>query len=161
MTDYSKTVIYKIQHCDDANLLYIGSTVAYNTRKSTHKNATNDEKSKKYNFKLYQMIRANGGWNAFNMVIIKAFPCDNKQESHTEEDRIIRLMKTTMNTNKAYNSPEEKVENAVKMKIYLTEYRKINADKIKEYRVIHAEQNKIYQKAYYRAKKLNALNINT
>ena len=36
-TDYSKTVIYKIQHIEDESLVYVGSTTNFTKRKSHHK----------------------------------------------------------------------------------------------------------------------------
>ena len=35
--DYSKTIIYKIQHIDKEELLYVGSTTDFRRRKSKHK----------------------------------------------------------------------------------------------------------------------------
>ena len=51
--------------------------------------------------KLYQMIRENGGWDDFNMIVIEEFPCKNLREAKAEEDKVMREMKSTMNTNRA------------------------------------------------------------
>ena len=56
MPDYSKTVIYKIQHEDDESLLYVGSTTNFTTRKCQHKNNTKNPNGRQYNDKLYKMI---------------------------------------------------------------------------------------------------------
>lgn len=37
MPDYSKTIIYKIQHEDDESLVYVGSTTNFTRRKCEHK----------------------------------------------------------------------------------------------------------------------------
>ena len=54
--DYNKTEIYKLIHKDDINNenIYIGSTTNFRTRQSQHKTSCTNEKSKKYNLKVYQ-----------------------------------------------------------------------------------------------------------
>ena len=98
-TDYSKIVIYKIQHREKEHLIYIGSTVNYKCRKSMHKRL-----AETYNYKqlesctcLYRTIRENGGWEMFKMREIKKFPCNDKREAEAEEDRCIRDMKAVLN----------------------------------------------------------------
>jgi predicted GIY-YIG superfamily endonuclease len=61
--------IYKIC-CDDLpEFVYVGSTKAFRQRKNEHKSNCNND-NKKHNFKLYQTIRENGGWENWRMVII-------------------------------------------------------------------------------------------
>ena len=59
MTDYSKTVIYKIQHLDKDELLYVGHTTNFTKRKCLHKHNCKTKTSP-----LYKMMRENGGGNA-------------------------------------------------------------------------------------------------
>ena len=47
--DYSKTIIYKIQHQDKPELLYVGSTTNFTKRKYQHKNSCNNENKNKDN----------------------------------------------------------------------------------------------------------------
>jgi len=133
-TDYSKTVIYKIQHIDKDDLLYVGSTTDFIRRKAEHKRSCKTKKTK-----LYQMIRDNGGWTEFNMVIIKNFCCDNAQEAKSEEDKIIRQMKATMNMIRAYTTNEEKKE-------YIKQYQEQNKEKIKQNYKEYYEENKEQKK---------------
>ena len=105
--DYSKCVIYKIQHKDNDALLYVGHTTDFIKRKCNHKTNVKCEPSSKYNLKVYQMIRENGGWDNFNMIVIKEFPCENNRQAEAEEDRIMREMKATMNTYRASHSQKE------------------------------------------------------
>jgi hypothetical protein len=70
-TDYSRTVIYRIKHIENKELVYVGSTTNFTKRKCSHKSICYNEKSKRYNFKLYVMIRENQGWNAFQKLEIK------------------------------------------------------------------------------------------
>lgn len=171
--DFSKTVIYKIQHKEIDDLLYVGSTTKFTQRKWSHKGRCNNVDGKCYNFKLYKMIRDNGGWDMFNMVIIKPFPCQNFNEARTEEDNVIRTLKANLNSKRAYVSPEERQdyikryceENRDKRNEYKRQYYKLNSEKIgiyhkeryknnKEYFISYAEENeehlKEYRKEYYK-----------
>jgi DNA repair exonuclease SbcCD ATPase subunit len=130
MTDFSKSVIYKVQHVDNENLLYIGSTTNFTKRKYGHKS-----KCKKSKAKVYVMIRENGGWDCFNMIVIKKFPCENKIELKIEEDNMMRQMKTTLNNNRAYVPAEEQ-----------TIQKAINN---KKYKILHQERLKKHYKEYY------------
>ena len=142
--DYSKCVIYKIQHKDNNDLLYVGHTTNFTKRKNKHK--CNVSSNDKYNMKLYQMIRENGGWDDFNMVVIKEFPCENKQQATTEEDKIMREMKATMNTNRALKTLIDIYEDKKK-------YRTIHKEQIKEHKHQYYENNKSFiiekSKMYY------------
>ena len=57
--DYSKTIIYKIV-CSELDIsdCYIGHTTDFRRRKNQHKSKL----QKGSNFKVYQMIRQQGGW---------------------------------------------------------------------------------------------------
>ena len=65
----STYTIYKIccntNECDE---VYVGSTKAFRSRKYTHKCICDNINSKLYNIKIYQTIRANGGWDNWRMV---------------------------------------------------------------------------------------------
>jgi len=88
MIDYSKIVIYKIQHIINKQLFYVGSTTNFKRRRETHRRDWN-----KRGNNLYDMICENGGWANFEMSMIKKFPCKNINEvdaektivSHSEE----------------------------------------------------------------------------
>jgi len=129
--DYSKCVIYKIQHKDNNDLLYVGHTTNFTKRKNEHKSRVICETSNAYNHKVYQMIRENGGWLDFNMVVVKDFPCENNRQAEAEEDRIMREMKTTMNTNRASHSRKEYYQDNKEYKIeYQHQYYDKNKEKI-------------------------------
>ena len=130
ITDYSKNVIYKIQHNDDDSLLYVGHTCNFTKRKYKHK--SDCKLSQKL---LYKMIRGNGGWECFTMIVIQNFPCETKMEACIEEDRVMRELKASMNTLRAYVSPEERQKK-------MREYNENNKKHITE-----------TKKQYYQAKK--------
>jgi len=160
-TDYSKTIIYKIQHIDNPELLYVGSTTQFTKRKCSHKSNCGNPNNKNHNAKLYQMIRDNGNWDMFIMIVVKEFPCDNKREAECEEDKVMRQMKSSLNTTRAFVSPEERQEyqkqyrqkNKEEIAIKDKQRRERNKDKIAErgkiYRTEHkdeiAERKKIYR----------------
>jgi len=84
--DYSKTIIYKIV-CNDVSVkgVYVGHTTDFIKRKTAHKNLCHNENNKMYNLKLYQFIRANGGWQNFSMLEIEKYSCIYGNEARTRE----------------------------------------------------------------------------
>jgi len=141
--DYSNTIIYKIQHQDNEDLLYVGHTTDFTKRKYDHKKCCNNPNSKAYNYKLYKMIRDNGNWECFSMIEIKKFPCNNANEASAEEDRIMREMKANMNSirpptglTKQEYKKQWRIDNADKIKDESKQYRIDNRDKIRESRKI-------------------------
>ena len=156
-TDYSKAVIYKIEHLEKPELVYVGSTTDFTKRKYQHKKNSNDENSKAYNFKLYQMIRSNNGFESFKMMIICEFPCKNKIELVIEEEKNRKELQATLNSCSAYNTVEDtkkqdkhyRETNKEKLKEYFKEYRKINKEQLKEYYEKNKEKLKKDTKQYY------------
>ena len=134
--DYSKCVIYKIQHKEKDELLYVGSTTHFRNRKVKHKSSCYNPNEKIYNNKLYSTIRTNGGWDAFSMVMVKPFPCENKRQADAEEDRIMREMRSSLNTNRAYQTPEGKKE-------LMKEYREQNRDKVNDRKKQYYNENRV------------------
>ena len=84
--DYSKIIIYKIQHHLNPDILYIGSTGNFAERRYAHK--TNSKRIMKYNIELYDMIKQNGGWENFKMELIKPYPCKDTFELSMEIERL-------------------------------------------------------------------------
>jgi len=137
--DYNKCVIYKIQHKELDELLYVGSTTHFRNRKVRHKSNCYKVDGSHYNLKLYTKIRDNGGWDAFNMVIVKEFPCENKRQAEAEEDKVMREMKSSLNMVRAYTTPEERREqHSITNKVLYQN----NIEKIKEKSKKYYENNK-------------------
>ena len=147
--DYSKIVIYKIQHKEIDELLYVGSTTDFTRRKSQHKTVCNSVEHKRYNLKIYKMIRDNGGFDNFNIIVIKEYPCQNKREAEAEEDKVMREMKANMNAIRPYVSREERLQ---QKRDYQHHYRLENEDRIKEekkqYRLENKDKIAEYKKQY-------------
>jgi len=85
--NYQNCVIYKIQHLDNEELLYVGHTTDFIRRQYAHKLCCINKNANGYNFKLYEMIRSNGGWDMFSMILIYKFPCNLKLEASKEEEK--------------------------------------------------------------------------
>ena len=145
MVNYTKALIYKIQHNENKSLCYIGSTVDFRTRKCNHKRACYNENGLAYNYKVYQMIRNNGGWECFTMIPIEEYPCASKIQLHIREEQVRVEYNANMNMVKAHLTVEEKQE-------YQKQYRVDNIDKIKtdskQYRIDNADKTKEYQNQY-------------
>jgi hypothetical protein len=140
--DYSRTLIYKIEHIENESLVYVGHTTNWDKRKGQHKYSSNNEKSKEYNRKLYQIIRNSGGWIKFKMIEIMKYPCNDKREAKKREDELTKEFQANMNTYNSYITEE-------KRKDYLKEYRQVNKEKIKE--------NYTNNKEKYQEKKSNTI----
>jgi len=181
--NYAKTIIYKIQSSEQPELIYVGHTTDFTRRKNQHKNLSTSEKNLKSNLKVYQTIRANGGWEMFNMVQIKEFPCKNRLEALSEEDKCMTQLKASLNSCKAYTelTPEEysiqyrdthkeqkkivdkqyREQNSEKIKANKKLYRELNKDKIKAHKQEYDERNKekisLKHQEYYEKNKLKLI----
>lgn len=90
---YYNSTIYQIQHKKVKSLNYIGSTIDFNLRKQQH---INDAKKK--HTKLYKTIKENGGFDNFEMKILRKFPCNNEIQMFNEEFKTIDTYKPSMNS---------------------------------------------------------------
>jgi hypothetical protein len=109
--DYLKLVIYKIV-CNDLNVkdVYIGSTTNFIKRKTSHKNATMNEKHPKHNAKKYQFIKNNGGWDNFTMLEIEKYPCVDGNEARLRERYWFEQLQATLNTYTPIITKEEDIQ---------------------------------------------------
>ena len=153
--DYSKCCIYKIEHIDDESLVYVGHTTNFDKRKTQHKINCYNDNGKPYNFKVYQMIRENGGWEKFLMLEVEKYPCNDRREAERRENEVIKELKSSMNTNKSFLTQDELTEYK---KEYNKEYNESNKHKIQEYMKdyyeLHKPEIKEQVKDYYKANKL-------
>lgn len=83
--DYSNTSIYKIC-CKDPGIkdVYVGHTKCFEQRKMQHEAAC---KGKTTNYKVYQFIRENGGWNNWEMIELAKYNCNNVDEAREKEQQ--------------------------------------------------------------------------
>ena len=137
-TDYSKTIIYKIV-CNDLTVkgCYVGHTTDMTKRKCEHKSVCHNEKSKKYNRKIYQIIRANGGWDNWNMVLVEKFPCKDNHEACKREREVYEELDAKMNTLIPYRTQEDLIQYK---KQYRDEHKDILNEKGRKYKQEHKEE---------------------
>ena len=107
--DYSNTIIYKIS-CKDSAItdLYIGHTTNFVQRKHNHKQSCINKKTNNYNCKLYEVIRANGGWANWKMEIIYFFDCKNHYEARKKEQEYFESLHATLNSIEPFPKPNTK-----------------------------------------------------
>ena len=145
MPDYSKCIIYTIR---TPTGLYVGSTCNYTNRKYQHKSDIHNEKSKKYNYKLYNNIRENN--DEWDMKPYSEFPCKNKMEMTIEEERVRRELNADLNSISCIQDKEKTIEkqkqyyqqNKEKLAENMKQYREENKEKIAEYSKKHYQENK-------------------
>jgi len=141
--NYKNTIIYKIV-CNDLSItdLYIGHTTDFTRRKNQHKNISNNENDKKYNLKVYQIIRDNGGWSNWNMIEIEKYECNDANEARTRERYHYELLKPNMNKqipnrpNDGYKIHYERYKECFK------KYYDTNKEKIALKKKIYRDENK-------------------
>jgi hypothetical protein len=135
---------------DNIKNCYIGSTANLKNRKIKHKSACNNENDKAYNYNVYKMIRENGGWNNWSMVVIEEIQDLTLTQARMKEEEHRIKLKADMNSCSAYLSDEARIERD-------KEYRKKNYEKNKEkeikqakqYRNEHIEATRQREKKYY------------
>ena len=151
-TDYSKTVIYKIVSNDlTITDIYVGSSTCFTKRKCKHKASC-----KSSHYKVYEMIRANGGWVNWTMIEIEKYPCKDGNEARARERHWYEELQATLNSQIPNRSDKEyREDNKEKISEYKKDYGKINHESITEYKKKHYEANREsiaeYHKKHYEA----------
>lgn len=154
-----KTTMYKICCRDPAITdVYVGQTKDLTTRRYYHKAACNNEQRKGHNCYVYQFIRANGGWDAWNVVPIEMYECFNRVEILARERYWVEILGATLNKQvpgrgKAGYYIDNKEEIKQRTAEYYTankpavqqqkaEYQAANKDAIKQYKAEYHTANK-------------------
>ena len=174
MRSYASSIIYKLCS-NDASItdIYIGSTTNFVKRKQKHKHSCYTTNTNKRNLNVYQFIRANGGWESWNMVEIERYNAIDKRNLLTRERYWLENLKATLNsyvptrTKKEYYI-DNKTEILEKCKQYHIEniehrkqYRIDNKDEIlekdKQYRIDNKDELAKRQRQYYSNNKTEIL----
>ena len=142
----NNTVIYKLCCLDpDVKEIYIGHSTEFTVRKGSHKSHCNNEKDKLHNLKVYQYIRANGGWNNWDMVLVEKYPCNDVLEAKQREQFHISDLHSTLNSFNSIKSEtyhqEYRDNHKDETKLYSKEYYAQNIESIKEYKKVYTENN--------------------
>jgi hypothetical protein len=144
--------------CNDVSIteFYVGSTLAFRKRKHQHKSICNNPNNKNYNVKIYEIIRENGGWDNWRMVIIEEMEEGTTLiQSRIREEYYRVELQATLNIQSAYTGLTKEEYK----KEYMKEYNQ--SDKRKEYRKEYRQTNKealnIKQREYRKEKREQAL----
>jgi hypothetical protein len=144
--NYSKTIIYQIKCLDDeVDFIYVGHTTNFKSRKSDHKKVANSLDYKESHFKIYQTIRANGGWENWEMIPLEEFACNSSTEARIKEQEWIDKLQTNMNTKKAFLTQEEHREWSYN---YNKNWRLANPERNKEIKAKERAKNAEHIKAH-------------
>ena len=161
--EYSNTHFYKIV-CKDTNIAdcYVGHTTDFIKRKSKHKGNCNNPNDRNHNMPVYQFIRANGGFENFDMVLINTETCENSLEARRREREYIEQLGATLNKYRPFITIEEAIEQKKqyyvdntddikqKAKTYYVQNREQCLDRNKKWRETHKEYMQEYQGHYYK-----------
>jgi hypothetical protein len=104
-----------------------------------HKSSCNNEKGKSYNYKAYQYIRNNGGWENWSMYMIEQYAANSKYDLERRERYYYDLLKPALNCNIPTRPKEE--------------YYQDNKEHINQYKKQYREDHKEYFKQYYQDNK--------
>jgi hypothetical protein len=146
--EYKNIVIYKIV-CNDLNIkdCYVGSTTSFTKRKCGHKTACKNENNKNYNLKVYQTIRANGGWDNFSMLEIEKYPCNDNNEATTRERYWFETLQAKMNSNipsrtDAQYMEDNRDEKNIKALQHYHDHKEEHREEVNKKRMIYYNENK-------------------
>ena len=146
--DYSNTLFYKIYCLDPSiNDMYIGHTTNFVQRKHAHKQGCKNAKSSNYTCKLYNFIRANKGWDNWNMEIIAFHNCEDHYSARKIEQKYFEQYNATLNSLAPLPPPKPKpkpVVHAKKEKVKLENHKNTNG----KYNCETCDYNTSYKRDY-------------
>lgn len=139
--NYENTIIYKIC-CNDLSITdcYVGHTTDFIKRKYQHKFYCINENYSNHNYKVYQTIRQNGGWENWSMIQLEQFNCKNNLEAAARERYWYENSNSKLNTcmpnrssadskKEYYNQNKEQIKDKQKQKCFCEcggKYTKVN-----------------------------------
>ena len=138
--DYRKTYFYKLV-CNDINVkdMYIGHTTEFTKRKHEHKKRCCNPTNPKHHFYVYEVIRQNGHWENWDMILIDTITCENRLDALKKERDLYEMLKPSLNTFRPVRTEDERLN-------YHKEHYHKNIESIaerhKKYRDEHAEECK-------------------
>ena len=108
--NYSNCVIYTIKCKDEAvTNLYVGHPCNLKQRTERLESNYNNPNRKEFNFKLYKVIRDNGGFkNRIVEVVEKYIECNSIDDSRNREKYRFNKLRVNSNSNRPFSTVEEK-----------------------------------------------------
>ena len=99
---YENIVLYKIVCLlPDIENTYVGYTTNIIKRKYYHKIKSMNSTNNKY--KLYHFINQHGGFNNFDIIEIRKYPCLDNNMAKAKQYKYIKLLKADLNSNNVIN----------------------------------------------------------
>ena len=140
---FNNMFIYKLFKTCDENF-YIGSTNDMKKRMWQHKSVCyNENNQQKFNMKVYQYIRMNGGFEKWSFEVLECFDCDSKELKKKEDEYIVEL-KPTLNAQRASrNKQQYNDEEKDKAHEYYIKNKTVIYEKKKTYRKNNPELRKV------------------
>jgi hypothetical protein len=165
--NYANIQIYRFI-CNDINIIntYVGSTTDWNNRKRQHKCNCINLSVKQHNLKMYQIMRENGGWDNWNMILIENYPCNSRREAEQREqywkehyNDDMGMNDATLNNKKRLDKHKKyRDDNSIQLLNKKKEYYQINKEaillKVNQYRKDHKEEINQKRRDNQAAKKL-------
>jgi hypothetical protein len=109
---------------------YVGHTTNFQQRKGSHKFNCKTEHDKKFNLKIYKIIRENGGWDNWKMVEIGRQICLDFSDACKIEQQYIEKLQANMNSRFAIRSDKQyEIDNKIKIAERKKKYRLENKEK--------------------------------
>jgi hypothetical protein len=114
--DYSNTIIYKIT-CKDKSIkdTYVGHTTNFVQRKHAHKQSS---KTYKCSGKLYEVIRAYGGWENWQMETVITLNCADQYEARVKEQEFVVKLNANLNSVESMPEPTKPTEKVIKQSLF-------------------------------------------
>ena len=136
--------IYKLVSKDiNVAECYVGSTDNTTVRKSTHKCRCNNVNGKLFNLRVYQYIRANGGFENQEMIVLEVVQYHQKYELKARERHHMELLGATLNSQTPGRTKEEWLQvNVEHIGQYQKQYYENNAEHIKQKHKQYKQENK-------------------
>jgi predicted GIY-YIG superfamily endonuclease len=97
--------IYKILYKD---FCYVGITKDFKARIREHKHSCLNQKTKGYNLKVYQVIRANEGWEAWTKEVVETTDDKTKERYWIKQISNLNVRMLTRTTKEWYELNKEK-----------------------------------------------------
>ena len=158
-------VIYCIYNDIYPNHFYVGHTKNFKNRKKDHKNRCNNPTNERYNLKVYQFIRENGGWENWTMELLEDLGDITEDDAEFREEYWRVFLQADLNSYRAYRTEQEriqqkkdlckawKIENREHDLERMSDWRKANPEHAREWRVENHEHILEYQRQYRAAKR--------
>ena len=142
--NHFNTIMYKIV-CKDIEITdcYAGKTTDFTRRKATHKHSCNNPTNRAYELNVYEFIRANGGWENWDMIQIEKYEAVDMLDSKQRERYWIETLQAKLNKQIPTRTHQEwRDDNKDKLKKQNQEYILKNKDKIQKQKQEYYQKNK-------------------